>query len=185
MPCKNHQELVGVFAGIVAKIPDALLLIAGDGPLRPAVEERVRAMGLEQRVIFLGERRDIPDVLAALDCFCLPSDTEGMPMTILEAMAAGLAIVSTDVGGIPECLEEGRTALMVPPHAPDRMQAALLAVAADPVRAGQMGSAAKSVFLKKFSVAHMMDAYEECYREIMDGRAGSGRPELVLSEPRH
>ena len=184
MPCKNHLELLDVFVGILAKIPDALLLIAGDGAMLPAVRNRIRELNLDRHALLLGERRDIPLILAALDCFCLPSDTEGMPMTILEAMAAGIPIVATTVGGIPECVEDGRTALLVPPHEPERLAAALLSIAADPERAKQLGTAAKRTFLNRFSVAHTIDAYEQCYREAIQRRSGLEQPVLASSEPR-
>lgn len=183
MPCKNHLELLDAFVGILAKIPDALLLIAGDGAMLPAVQNRIRELNLDGKAVLLGERRDIPRVLAALDCFCLPSDTEGMPMTILEAMAAGVPIVATDVGGIPECVEDGRTAMLIPPHAPERLQAALLNIALDPASARQLADAAKLAFRNRFSVAHTIDAYEECYREVIHGRTGLRQPAFASSGP--
>ena len=166
-PDKGHLVLVDAFAGILNKIPGALLLIVGDGVWLPTVKARIRELGLERSVLALGERQDVPAILAALDVFCLPSETEGMPMTVLEAMAAGLPVVASKVGGIPEVVEEGRTGIMVPPLEVEVLSAALLALAGDPVRAREMGRAGRARLLKEFSLEQALIAYEGVYREAV------------------
>ena len=167
---KGHLVLIDAFAVVLNTIPDALLLIVGEGALLPAIKARIKELGLERSVLALGERQDVPAILAALDVFCLPSNTEGMPMTVLEAMAAGLPVVASRVGGIPEVVAEGRTGLMVTPRAVGELAAALLALASDPARAREMGRLGRKRLLEEFSLERALTAYEEVYREAADRR---------------
>ncbi len=167
VPCKGHSDLLEAFAEILPQIPGALLAIAGDGPRRTTIDARIDELGLRQSVAMLGERRDIPAVLAALDVFCLPSEIEGMPMTVLEAMAAGLPVVASGVGGIPDLVEEGRTGLLVQPLAPRELAVALLTLARDPQRARAMGLAGRAKLRRSYSIAKVAEAYEACYREAV------------------
>jgi glycosyltransferase involved in cell wall biosynthesis len=164
---KGHRLLLDVFARLQSRMPNALLLIVGDGAELPAVKAHIRKLALENSVQVMGERQDVPAILAALDVFCLPSETEGMPMTVLEAMAAGLPVLASNVGGIPELLEQGRAGLMVPPRAPDELEAALLTLANDPVRARDMGRAGRERLLKEFSLECTLNAYEDLYRQAI------------------
>jgi glycosyltransferase involved in cell wall biosynthesis len=156
--------LIEVFARLLKRLPEALLLIVGDGVRLPAVRERIRELGIGESVLVMGERHDVPTILAAMDVFCLPSEMEGMPMTVLEAMAAGLPVVASDVGGIPEVVEDGRTGLMVPARAAGELEAALLALAGDPERAREMGRLGRERLLKEFSLDQALTAYEGVYR---------------------
>jgi glycosyltransferase involved in cell wall biosynthesis len=169
--CKRHLDLLEAFAEILPQFPGALLAIVGDGPLRPEIEARIARLGLQQSVVMLGDRRDIPEILAALDVFCLPSDQEGMPMTVLEAMAAGLPVVASDVGGIPELVDPGVTGLIVPAGAPRQLAAALSSLARDPALARAMGSAGGVKLRRSFSISTALGAYEECYREIKNRKS--------------
>src|ERR1035437_6705532 len=92
---KRHLLLVDVFARLLKRFPEALLLIVGDGVRLPAVRARIRELGIGESVLVMGERHDVPTLLAAMDVFCLPSEMEGMPMTVLEAMAAALPVVTS------------------------------------------------------------------------------------------
>ena len=166
-PDKGHLVLIDAFAGMLKNLPDALLFIVGDGVWLPTVKARIKELGLERSVLALGERQDVPTILAALDVFCLPSETEGMPMTVLEAMAAGLPVVASNVGGIPEVVKEGRTGLMVPPLEVEVLSTALLALAGDPERAREMGRAGRDRLLKEFSLEQALMAYEEVYRSAV------------------
>ena len=167
---KGHRLLLEVFARLQSKIPSALLLIIGDGVELPAVKARIRNLGLKNSALAMGQRQDVPTILASLDVFCLPSLTEGMPMTVLEAMATGLPVVATKVGGIPELVEEGHTGLMVPPGASGQLEAALLALANNPARALEMGRNGRERLVKKFSLEFTLSAYEELYREAIGRR---------------
>jgi glycosyltransferase involved in cell wall biosynthesis len=177
--CKGHLILLEAFARLLAHQPDALLLIVGDGPKLAEVKSRIQELEIGRSVLVLGGRRDIPTLLAALDVFCLPSEMEGMPMTVFEAMAARLPVIATEVGGIPGMVDHGRTGILIPPRAVDPLAAALLDLSAQPDRAREMGLFGQQKLLSEFSLRHTVDAYEACYREAMDGRTrGMGRTEL-------
>ena len=169
---KGHVLLIEVFARLLEKFPGALLLIVGDGAGLGVVRARIQALGLEQSVLVMGARSDVPTILAAMDVFCLPSEMEGMPMTVLEAMAAALPVVASNVGGIPAVVEAGRTGLIVPARAPEELEAALLALAIDPGRAREMGGAGRERLLEKFSLEQTISAYEDLYREASERRDG-------------
>jgi len=115
-PEKGLADLIDATARIRQVVPGTRLMLVGDGPSRPELEQRVRGMGLCDVIHFTGIRRDIPDVLQAMDVFALPSLREGLPKAILEAMAASLPVVATTVGGIPEVVEHDATGFLVPPR---------------------------------------------------------------------
>lgn len=167
--CKNHLLLIDIFHRLLQDFPDALLLVAGDGPELPAVERRIQERGVQSSVVMLGSRSDIPLVLAAMDVFCLPSETEGMPMTVLEAMAASRPVVASRVGGIPELLIEGSTGLMASPDGPGEFVAALSALARDPERAAEMGRVGNARLLDNFSLDATLAAYENLYQQAISG----------------
>src|SRR5208283_2132339 len=111
---KNHAGLVRIAAKICERRPDTEFLLAGDGPLRAEIEQRAAALGIGERIIFLGDRRDIPAVHAAMDVAVLTSDSEGLSNVILEAMAASVPVVAYDVGGNAELVNDQRGALIAP-----------------------------------------------------------------------
>jgi glycosyltransferase involved in cell wall biosynthesis len=164
---KGHDLLINVFARIVSKMPGAVLLIVGDGGGRPALRSQIQKLGLERQVLLMGARNDVPAILAAMDVFCLPSESEGMPMTVLEAMAAGLPVVASNVGGIPEIVQEGRTGLMVPPGASEELEAALLCLANAPTLAREMGREGRERLVRKFSLKQAIDSYEGLYKQVV------------------
>lgn len=170
MPGKRHLALVDIFARILQKLPRALLLMVGDGPMGTAVETRIRELGLGESVLRMGERQDVPRILAALDVFCLASETEGMPMTVLEAMAARLPVVATNAGGIPELVEPGHNGLLVPVQEPQELEGALLKLGGDPDLARNMGQRGYERLLREFSLEQTLRAYEEIYRQAIERR---------------
>src|SRR4029077_19229218 len=111
----NHGLLLNAFAGGPAQNPKAQLVLVGDGQNREQLEAQARDLGIRNQVRFLGLRTDIPEVLGAMDVFVLSSDFEGNPLCVMEAMASGLPVVSTAVGGVPALLESGKQVLLVPP----------------------------------------------------------------------
>ena len=159
---KGHHVLIDAFSVLRKTVPGSLLLIAGDGPGLSSVREHVRNIEIDKSVWLMGERNDVPEILAALDVFCLPSETEGMPMTILEAMAAGVPVIASNVGGIPDLVEDCRSGLLISPGAPDKLNRALLAIARDQ-RRREMGRAARERFLRGFTLDRAVRAYEELY----------------------
>ena len=165
-PQKNHALLINAFAKGPAFDPKAHLVLVGQGVLRAQSQERVNQLGLTGRVHFLGLRTDIPDVLGATDIFVLSSDYEGNPLSVIEAMAAGLPIVSTAAGGVPELMQSGKEGLIVQPGRAEELSEAMMTLLKDPALRKAMGAAAAARAKQKFDVAAMVRAYEELYDEI-------------------
>ncbi len=151
---------------------DVRLIIAGDGPLRLEVEAEVRACGIGDLTWLAGERNDVPDVMRALDVFALPSRSEGISNTILEAMATGLPVVATDVGGCAELVLPGRTGELVPAEDPERMAGALLRYTSDAALRKNHGAAGRQRVEQDFSIDNMVERYASLYEQAL--RRGSG-----------
>ena len=166
-PPKNHALLVEAFAHVRADAPLYLLLVGG-GELEDAVREQVAALGLESRVRFLGVRADVADILRASDVFVLSSRVEGNPLSVMEAMAAGLPVVSTAVGGVPELVREGATGLLVPSEDAGALARALQALVDDPVRRQAMGAAARQDAIAHFDIRHTVRGYEQLYEALLN-----------------
>jgi glycosyltransferase involved in cell wall biosynthesis len=126
-PQKGHPDLLAA----AAEVPDVQFLLAGDGPDRLALERMAIELGVEDRVRFLGHRADVADLMAASDVFVLPSLYEGLPISVLEAMAAGLPVIATRVGGTDEAVVHGDSGLLVDPRAPSELAAAIRRVLDD------------------------------------------------------
>jgi glycosyltransferase involved in cell wall biosynthesis len=163
------------------------LVVAGDGPVLPALTALSTALGTAPFVHLLGARRDVPDLLNVLDVFALSSDSEGLPLVIPEAMATGLPVVSTRVGGVGNVLEEGQTGFMVPAGDEAGLRARLAALRADPALGRSCGVRARHAALARYSAERMLGDYLELYRRVLSNRTdrGSGRaPAGGLSAPR-
>lgn len=162
---KNHALLVRAMAPLLG--PGTRLIVAGDGPLRVDVAKLVETLGVSGFVHLLGARRDVPDVLNALDVFVLSSDTEGLPLSVLEAMATGLPVLSTRVGGVPTVLDDGQTGFLVPvgDEAALRDQAARLY--GDPAASRACGARARSAAVTRFSAERMQREYLELYARVL------------------
>jgi glycosyltransferase involved in cell wall biosynthesis len=130
-PGKGHETLLRAAAVATEAAPGLKLWLAGAGPLKTRLEAEARALGLEPSVQFLGFRTDIPSLLHAADFFCLATQSEGLGSSILEAMSAGLPVVATRVGGVPEIVEEGVTGILVPASHPGALATALARMAGD------------------------------------------------------
>ena len=141
-PVKDQAGLIRAFAQ-TPNVGKSALVIAGDGPSRPQLEAVIKELGLGGRVRLLGERDDVPLVLRALDVFVLPSIGEGISNAILEAMATGLAVIATRVGGNVELVREDVTGRLIEPRSPETLAEALTAYLADPVRAREHGAAGR------------------------------------------
>ncbi|GAB6180451.1 glycosyltransferase [Desulfotomaculum defluvii] len=143
------------------------LLIVGDGPLRQELEKEVLSLGLGDRVVFAGMRENIAQVLAALDIFVLPSVTEGLPLTILEAMAAAKPIVATRVGGVPEAILDGRSGIVVPPKDPEALAVALAGLLGEKDRLVPMGKCGQKHVNEKFSITFMVEKTMDLYKQLL------------------
>jgi len=152
------------------QVPEAMFVIAGDGPQRTKLEVLTRELGLIDRVVFLGHRDDIPDLLASCDVFVLPSLFEGLPISVLEAMAAGKPVIATAIGGTDEAVVHGETGLLVPPADADALAAAIRTVLSDPVLAQRLAAAGKARVYEKFSAETMMQGLMEIYDDLLSSR---------------
>ena len=164
MPEKDHFTLLRAFSSVVAEIPQAQLLIAGDGPMRSRLEERARELNVAELVKFLGPVSDVPGFLRQLDIFVLSSLTEGLPISILEAMAAGLPIVSTRAGGVGEAVEEGRNAYLVDPADAEGLAAAMMRMARRPDLAS-VGLAGQQIVQQRFRIEDTWRQYHRLFLE--------------------
>ncbi|HNE14386.1 MAG TPA: TIGR03088 family PEP-CTERM/XrtA system glycosyltransferase [Rhodocyclaceae bacterium] len=139
------------------------LVLAGDGPLRGRIEDEIRTLGLNGRVWMAGERSDVPRMMSGFDLFVLPSQTEGISNTILEAMAAGLPVVATDVGGNGELVADGESGALVPPQDSQRLADKLLEYVRDPLRGRAEGHAGRLRVEANFSLDGMVKRYADLY----------------------
>ncbi len=165
-PQKDALGLVTAFAEVARTRPGITLTLAGDGPERAVAQERVRALGVEDQVDFLGYRTDIPAVLARADAFVLASLSENLPLALLEAMSAGLACVASTVGGVSEILRPGQ-GLLVPPGEPGALRAARARLADEPGLAPALGAAAAARVRDAFTLDRCADAHLRLYRDVL------------------
>jgi sugar transferase (PEP-CTERM/EpsH1 system associated) len=162
---KNHEFLIRAFAKLQA-VPgkSTRLLIVGDGPERASLEELSRQLGVAGDVSFLGERRDTPELLNAFDIYVLPSFSEGMNLTLLEAMGSGLPVVASRVGGNVEIVEDGNTGYLFPSGNVDSLSELLGRLVGEPERRAQMGQSGRERVLRQFDQRVMMQHYLSLYR---------------------
>jgi glycosyltransferase involved in cell wall biosynthesis len=168
-PHKSQTDLLKAAALLRERAPSIRIWVAGEGFLRDSLEREHASLVLGDFVRFLGFRRDVPDLLRAADLFCLSSYLEGMGTSILDAMAAGLPVVATRVGGIPEVVAEGETGLLVPAREPLALADALAELAGDPARRAIMGERAR-VKVRDFSADRTAERTRAAYREARRGR---------------
>ena len=163
---KDHATLLRATRIVLDRVPEGKLLVVGDGQEMSALVRLTAELGITDRVVFAGPRRDVADVLRVVDVFCLSSYTiECFPMALLEAMACGLPAVCTDVGGIPEMIVEGVTGHLVPARDPDALAAALVRLLRDPDEAHRMGRAARARLEVEFSLDRSVRAAEDAFLE--------------------
>ena len=155
-PVKDHRTFLRAAVRISTESPDATFVVAGDGPERAALQLEARAL-LGDRIRFLGWVNDIPTLYAACDVVALTSRTEGTPVALIEAAAAGIPVVATDVGGVAEVVRDGSTGYTVPAGDDAAVAAAILSLLQDPVRARDMGEAGAAHVRGRFSRERMAD----------------------------
>jgi sugar transferase (PEP-CTERM/EpsH1 system associated) len=169
---KDQASLIEAFALLCAARPalraTMRLAIVGDGPLRARLEQKAEQARVADLVWFPGARNDIPELMRSFDLFTLSSIAEGTPVTLLEAMACGLPVVATRVGGIPEVVQEGVSGALVPASNPQALADALAAYVDDPARVAAHGAAARSNIERHYSVAAMVGAYTALYDQLCD-----------------
>ena len=164
VPIKDPAMLLRAFERVRSGLPNAVLLLAGDGPLRPALEALAVSLRVADAVKFLGWRHDLPALYATLDVVALSSRNEGTPVAVIEAMAAARAVVATDVGGVGDVIDHQTTGVLVPSGRPDVLAAAIGRIAADAPARRRMGGAARRVAEQRFSASRLVDDVDRWYR---------------------
>jgi glycosyltransferase involved in cell wall biosynthesis len=164
---KNHAGFLRIASRIHSEMPEVEFLLAGDGPLRPELEKQAQDLGLENHVVFLGDRKDIPDVLASMDIAVLTSDSESLSNALLEAMAAGLPVVAYHVGGNAELVNQER-GLLIPAGDEERFAAAVLRLLALPAMRLQLGQNGRQFARENFSLERILAQYEACYETLLE-----------------
>lgn len=167
-PQKNLSLLIRAFAGLSRAA--ARLVLVGSGEQEAQLRALAHELGVAARVHFLGVRHDIPAILNACDLFTLSSDWEGTPMAIMEAMASGLPVISTAVGGVPELVQHGITGLLTPPGDMDALRDALQQLLSDSALRESMGNAARQFAVERFDIRKTVDAYEQLYAQLRSRR---------------
>ncbi len=172
-PQKRHVDLIAAMVLLAPRRPDLRMLCAGDGPLRPRLEALAASAGLDGQLRFLGHREDMPRLMAAADLVVLASEVEGSPLALLEAQAAGRAVVASRVGGVPEIVEDGRTGRLVPPGQPAQLAEAMAGLLDDPSLRQAMGRRAAERARKTHGIDRYSRALERQYSawlgELSDG----------------
>jgi len=171
---KALEVLFEAAALLLPEFPSLKVLVAGDGPERARLEEAALRLGVADTVLFLGIRRDVPAVLAAVDVAVLSSDYEGSPLSVMEYMAAAKPVVSTRVGGVPELLAEDVHGLLVQPRDPEALAAAVARLLRDPALAKRLGAEGRQRQQREFSLEAMVHRIEDLYEELWlaSGRRG-------------
>ena len=160
---KDHLLLIDAVAFIAKNHPEIQLIIVGNGPLKNKIEKYIRAHHYEHIITMLGERNDIANILNALDVFALTSSSEGIPMTILEAMAAGLPVIATNVGGIPQVVVNGKTGLLVEDKDKQGLIEAIKFLIENPELQKKLGKEGHLLLINNYSVSQVIAKYEQVY----------------------
>jgi glycosyltransferase involved in cell wall biosynthesis len=169
-PVKNHALLLDAFAQARAVVPDARLVLVGEGECRPALEAQAARLGLTGAVHLAGERTDMPAIYRDLDCFVLSSHAEGTSISLLEAMASGVPTIATDVGGSPAILDHGACGMLVPAGDRDALARGLTSLLCDEARRRALATAARTRMLAVYSKQAMADRYERLYACALERR---------------
>jgi glycosyltransferase involved in cell wall biosynthesis len=165
---KGHEYIVRAIREVVDEFPNVKLVLAGDGPWMPTLEIWVREFRLEGKMLLLGHRDDIAEVIQSFDISVLPSyASEGIPQFILQSMAAGKPVIGTTVGGIPEVVHDGITGFLVPPKDPAAIASAIRSLIADPEKMKAMGEAGRRLVIERHTAGAMLDALESLYAKVL------------------
>jgi len=167
VPDKGGAILLQAARPVLRNYPAAALVFVGDGPCRTEWQDLAKRLGIERQVLFTGARQDMPETYAALDIIVLPSLVESMPMCVLEAMAAGKAVVATRVGMIPDVIVDGVNGLLVDSASVPDLSAAMLTLLPDPFLRRQLGKSARECIAQRFSAERMARNYLTHYRQVL------------------
>jgi glycosyltransferase involved in cell wall biosynthesis len=165
-PPKRPDLAIRALAGVRERVPEAELQVVGDGPLCEEAEALAADLGLAGAVHFLGNREDVPELLAEAECALLASDYEGSPLAVVEAMAASVAVVATEVGGVGELVRPGATGGVAPKGDADALAEALVEVLADPGHTAALGAEGRRVAELELSLDRMVESLVALYDEV-------------------
>jgi glycosyltransferase involved in cell wall biosynthesis len=168
MPQKNHADLLRAMSLLREDVPSAKLLLAGDGALRERLETLAQSLGLDSSVQFLGFRTDVDHLLDACDVFVLSSLWEGMPLALLEAMAAEKAVIATDIMGTREAIRHGETGVLVPPRDPHALAAAIEELVKNREKASAMARRAREEIENRFSLERHFQELQGLYEGLLN-----------------
>jgi N-acetyl-alpha-D-glucosaminyl L-malate synthase BshA len=171
-PVKRVRDVVRIFARVNAQMPSILVMV-GDGPERPAAEEEARMLGVSDSIFFLGKIDSVAPLLSDADVFLLPSQSESFGLSALEALAAGVPVVGSDAGGLPEVVASGETGLLYPVGDVESMAAGVLSILGDPARKAAMSAAAMADARARFSLDTIVSQYEGLYRSAISAPSHS------------
>jgi len=170
---KAYHVLIDALSLVNSKGINFVSLCVGEGRLREELEQRALEKKLKDRILFLGSRSDIPELLGAMDVFVISSIREGLPVSMLEAMAAKVPVVATSVGGIPEVIRVGENGLLVPPNDSKKLAEKISFVLNEPEYGKRLADAAYQDILKKFSIQHVTKEIERIYLELFNSKSHS------------
>ncbi len=166
-PVKNHRYLIDAFRLVAQKAPQARLLIIGDGPLRTSLQDFTAAYDLDDRVTFLGDRMDVPRLLTGVDISVLSSQSEGISLTLLEAMSSGLPVVATAVGGNPDIIQDRKNGLLVDTDNVPAFADSLSTLVESSELRSKMGQRGREHVVANWSLRAMNKKYEELYEQLL------------------
>jgi len=172
---KGHKYLIAAMPEIIREIPQAKLLLVGDGPLKNELVRMCYELNIIDKVLFLGIRKDVPDLISVMDLFVLPSLNEGMGKVFLQVQAMGKAVIAADVGGVCEIVKHGENGLLIPPKDPRAIARACIELLKDPTRSTEMGLKGKAQVDKRFSVETMVEKIERLYDDVIAAKRGTTR----------
>jgi len=166
-PVKGHRVLLEAIAKVRRSLPRAHFALVGDGPERAALQRRIAELDLGGHVTLLGTRYDVPAILSRADAACLPSLAEGLPNAVMEAMAAGLPVVATAVGGTPELVDDGITGHLAAPSDARALAEKLVELLSNPQRAASMGERGRAKVRDEMSLERLAAGHGGVYRAVL------------------
>jgi len=166
-PVKNHKLLIEALFLVRQTVPDVHLAIIGEGEMREALAAYASDLSVSEYVSLVKETQTIDHFYGAIDIFCLSSDSEGMPLTLLEALASGVPVVSTEVGGIPEIIESGKTGYLVPKGSADSLARRIVELLQNPSKAAELALNGRKMVHERFPAEKMITATEAVYEEVL------------------
>lgn len=180
-PEKAHDILIDAFALLAPTAPRLELFIVGDGPCADALKQHAAQRGVASRVRFLGHRDDVREILSGSDLFVLTSRSEAFPNSVMEAMAAALPVIATDVGGVPELIQHDVNGILIPVGDRSALVRSVRTLLDHPSRAAALGNSARETIASRFSFTRMVRSFEDLYRQLLQPTVARTAPSTQLT----